>query len=295
MTLIFIEGPDASGKSTLIKGLVSQPGSPFQELVREHRGPFKEPGEYEAAVAEIKLMAETLNPSGLYLVDRHPVISESVYGSVMKGKPLDLMSKDPYNLEGPLVVLRPLGFRDHHLADSAKDGPEYLARLNRLHDEVERVYRESVEPLADDVMDVRIYPGYAQTVHRLSWLIYSCDPMIDVRRFNQKFCSPRQPPGAIREYDQLRSKKLVEECAEFAEALESGPRADVLDSLVDIAYVAIATAENYGWDFTEAWSRVHKANMAKQRAAQPNQSKHGSKLDIIKPKGWVGPNLGDLV
>lgn len=48
------------------------------------------------------------------------------------------------------------------------------------------------------------------------------------------------------------------------------------------------------WNFPEAWGRVHKANMAKERATCAEDSKHGSAQDIIKPEGWTAPNHRDL-
>lgn len=48
------------------------------------------------------------------------------------------------------------------------------------------------------------------------------------------------------------------------------------------------------WDFHTAWTRVHAANMAKERATSSDQSKHGSAQDIIKPAGWTAPNHRDL-
>lgn len=48
------------------------------------------------------------------------------------------------------------------------------------------------------------------------------------------------------------------------------------------------------WPFPQAWDRVHKANMAKERATDASQSKHGSAQDIIKPAGWTAPDHRDL-
>ena len=48
------------------------------------------------------------------------------------------------------------------------------------------------------------------------------------------------------------------------------------------------------WNFPAAWDRVHKANMAKERATSADQSKHGSAQDIIKPAGWTAPDHRDL-
>ena len=68
------------------------------------------------------------------------------------------------------------------------------------------------------------------------------------------------------------------------------------DALIDLQYILLGTAELHGFDrFDEGFARVHAANMAKERAARAEDSKHGSTYDIIKPEGWQPPVLADLV
>jgi len=69
---------------------------------------------------------------------------------------------------------------------------------------------------------------------------------------------------------------------------------DQLDALVDLAYVVLGTAFMHGFDFNEAWRRVHAANMQKVRATSPDVSKRNSSLDVVKPEGWTPPDLSDL-
>lgn len=72
---------------------------------------------------------------------------------------------------------------------------------------------------------------------------------------------------------------------------------DQLDALVDMVYVIIGTAylHGYRWRWQEAWDRVHRANMAKVRAASAGDSKRGSTFDVVKPPGWEKPTHKDLV
>lgn len=65
-------------------------------------------------------------------------------------------------------------------------------------------------------------------------------------------------------------------------------RAEQLDALVDLVYVTLQTARKHGFDFNEAWRRVHAANMRKE--AHPE-----GKGGIRKPTGWVAPDHSDLV
>ena len=79
---------------------------------------------------------------------------------------------------------------------------------------------------------------------------------------------------------------------------DSGPPAlvDQLDALVDLVYVALGTAYLHGFNFDEAWRRVHRANMAKVRASSDgSDSKRKSSHDVVKPPGWTAPDLSDLV
>jgi predicted HAD superfamily Cof-like phosphohydrolase len=68
-----------------------------------------------------------------------------------------------------------------------------------------------------------------------------------------------------------------------------------LDALVDLVYVALGTAVMQGFDFEEAWRRVHAANMLKTKYSRANPGKRKSSFDVVKPIGWIRPNLSDLV
>lgn len=67
------------------------------------------------------------------------------------------------------------------------------------------------------------------------------------------------------------------------------------DSLIDLVYVALGTAYLHGFDFEEGWRRVHEANMKKVRVKRLEDSKRGSEYDVVKPRGWLPPDLSDLV
>ena len=94
---------------------------------------------------------------------------------------------------------------------------------------------------------------------------------------------------------QFRLKFLKEELEEYDIAHGEGNKAKQLDALVDLVYVALGTADLHGFDFDEAWRRVHEANMKKVRALRASDSARGSIYDVIKPTGWVPPDHTDLV
>lgn len=140
------------------------------------------------------------------------------------------------------------------------------------------------------------------------------DIMADIEQFHQKFDlryegPPRMLPMDLRLF---RMKFMKEELDEYGtnavqcqDELDK-PEPDVdaiaillegmLDALVDEIYVVAGTAYLHGFDFNEAWCRVHEKNMQKVRAkTDGSDSKRGSSHDVVKPAGWTPPSHADLV
>lgn len=121
------------------------------------------------------------------------------------------------------------------------------------------------------------------------------DPVQDVREFHEKFDltydgPPREIPP---EMGDLRDRQIAEEVRELLDAVDNASR---LDARVDLVYFIIGTCYLQGWNFREAWRRVHAANLKKRRAKPDgSNSKRGSGFDVIKPEGWEHPDLSDLV
>lgn len=119
----------------------------------------------------------------------------------------------------------------------------------------------------------------------------------DILEFHEKFelkydGKPRTLESELRHF---RIDFMEEELVEYIEASHSGDLAKQLDALVDLVYVALGTAHIQGFDFNEAWRRVHEANMKKVRAVVVTDSKRRSTYDVVKPAGWTPPDLSDLV
>jgi predicted HAD superfamily Cof-like phosphohydrolase len=118
-----------------------------------------------------------------------------------------------------------------------------------------------------------------------------------IKEFHVKFeleykDKPRTLPLELRHF---RIDFMEEELVEYIEASHSGNLEKQLDALVDLVYVALGTAHMQGFDFNEAFKRVHEANMKKIRATNAESSKRKSAFDVIKPPGWSPPDLSDLV
>jgi predicted HAD superfamily Cof-like phosphohydrolase len=138
------------------------------------------------------------------------------------------------------------------------------------------------------------------------------DPVRDIEDFHKKFGleytgKPRALPQELRRF---RTQFLWEEWKEYRDAsmslevlLVADPRSseiaamleDQLDALVDLVYIALGNAYMHGFNFKEAWRRVHEKNMQKVRAERAEQSKRGTTFDVVKPAGWTPPSHRDLV
>ena len=118
-----------------------------------------------------------------------------------------------------------------------------------------------------------------------------------VRAFHEKFdLAYDGPPRNLDERTvAFRHRFALEERHEYAAAVQNGDLVGALDGLVDEVYVALGTAYLHGFDFDEAFRRVHEANMKKKRATAAEQSTRSSTQDVIKPSGWQPPDLSDLV
>lgn len=136
------------------------------------------------------------------------------------------------------------------------------------------------------------------------------DPFADVAEFHEKFglTYDGKPRALLGELGDFRLKFLREELREYAKAMYeasyevqfrpemvASKLEDMLDALVDLVYVAIGTAQLHGFDFREAWQRVHAANMTKVRATSKLESARGTTYDVVKPTGWLPPSHEDLV
>jgi predicted HAD superfamily Cof-like phosphohydrolase len=141
-------------------------------------------------------------------------------------------------------------------------------------------------------------------------------PLSDIREFHSKFNQGYQEPARVlpKELADFRLKFMMEELNEWTQhqrAVEYSLTHDdapdqveythhleeQLDALVDLAYVLFGTVHLQGLDhvFSEAWHRVHQANMSKVPAQSAADSKRGYAGDIVKPEGWQPPRHTDLV
>lgn len=114
----------------------------------------------------------------------------------------------------------------------------------------------------------------------------------DVQAFHQKFGVSMAKVASLlgREAFEFRLKFMQEELDEFNMDHEDGDLHGAADALVDLVYVAVGTALIMGLPWDTLWAEVQRKNMEKERATRADQSKRGSKFDVVKPAGWTPPD-----
>lgn len=94
----------------------------------------------------------------------------------------------------------------------------------------------------------------------------------------------------------FRLKFMQEELDEVRSSYFDNDIAGVADGLVDLTYVAVGTAELMGLPWDDAWNAVQAANMAKVRAVPGKiEGKRVAKYDIVKPVGWMAPDIEKIL
>ncbi len=87
-----------------------------------------------------------------------------------------------------------------------------------------------------------------------------------------------------------RINLITEEYEELMQAFARGDAVEALDALCDLVYVCVGTAVEYGWNFDEAFDRVHKSNLTKVKTPRYREDGKFLKSDDFEP-----PDLKDLI
>tara|TARA_R100000030_G_C3202134_1_gene111190 strand:- start:154 stop:609 length:456 start_codon:yes stop_codon:yes gene_type:complete len=119
----------------------------------------------------------------------------------------------------------------------------------------------------------------------------------DIDAFHKKYGFEKNNKVGIPDNNELvnfRTSFLLEELAEYTQAITKKDAAGALDALVDIVYIALGTAWLFNLPFEKAWEQVQKANMSKIRSKSKSK-KRGTSFDVIKPKGWIPPDIEQVI
>lgn len=114
-----------------------------------------------------------------------------------------------------------------------------------------------------------------------------------VGEFHRKFgCPIGQKPGDNFDDDALmrmRVDLVREECSELEHAVLYKDLPKTIDALCDIIYVVMGMGETLGVDLAPFYVEVHKSNMQKDGGGKRSDGK------ILKPPGWVGPDIKGIL
>jgi predicted HAD superfamily Cof-like phosphohydrolase len=118
------------------------------------------------------------------------------------------------------------------------------------------------------------------------------NPFRDQEKF-MKACD--QTVGGEFDKDQfnLYVTLIEEECTELAEAIKAHDRIETLDALIDILVVTIGAIHSMGSDAEGAWKEVMSTNFAKIGEDGKVRKREDGK--VLKPVGWVSPNLTKFI
>lgn len=104
----------------------------------------------------------------------------------------------------------------------------------------------------------------------------------------------KKNPEKLKEYLKFRLNFIEEEFLETkAAAFVDRDPEEIVDGLIDICVVAIGTLDAFGVDANEAWTKVHKANMAKKVGVKKERPNPLGLPDLMKPEGWTAPSHSD--
>jgi predicted HAD superfamily Cof-like phosphohydrolase len=113
----------------------------------------------------------------------------------------------------------------------------------------------------------------------------------DVDDFLTKFELERLDAPGFHEMLDQRIEHLYEEMSELGVAKAENDKAELVDALLDVVYIAIGTAILCGYDVQKHWDEIQRANMSKVRG----MTKRGHGFDVCKPEGWIGPQHDNIL
>lgn len=120
------------------------------------------------------------------------------------------------------------------------------------------------------------------------------DLVTDIMTFQEKFSVPAivsaMDKTKLMAFLDFRIRFLQEELDEII-AAKTGDQ--VVDGLIDLTVVALGTLVAFGVNVSEAWDRVHQANIIKEPGVNPNRPNPLGLPDLVKPPGWTPPEHHD--
>jgi len=94
----------------------------------------------------------------------------------------------------------------------------------------------------------------------------------------------------------FRLECLREELSELNDAYVENDLPKIADALVDLAVFVLGTAVRHNLPWEQLFDEVMRANNDKQ-VGNPAKERNGAgwKVDLVKPEGWVGPDIEKIL
>lgn len=111
-----------------------------------------------------------------------------------------------------------------------------------------------------------------------------------VKEFVNKFGMQIDPTDmdAYQKLDDHINIFIREEFKELLEAWKEGNKEEIVDALGDLSWHCDKAFEMLKIDGNKVREEIGRANLSKEIGVKPGRE--DAKLDVIKPKGWVGPS-----
>lgn len=291
--IIIIEGCDFTGKSTLALQLANDLNA---FMLRS-----KKPKEFKDLLTWVNMAQSTFDDP--IVCDRTPLISERIYGPIIRGDSIisARQSHALLNSLGKVIIVH----CDPGFSRVSSVNNDQMAGVKEnilpIYNSYNEVMSQIRLPLYQyDYQNPEAYWGLIDLINEVETLNWTGDMMQSdyevqaVENFHKKYGvpMPHYPQLLAPDVLEFRKKFLQEELNEFLADHAKGDLVKSFDALLDLDYVLKGTALLMGIS-PEQWAAgfdaVQKANMSKIRVTLASQSKRGSSLDVIKPDGWVGP------
>ena len=297
--LVIVEGPDFSGKTNLVNALVHDLNA------RSFKSDRPE------SMDEVHNWVETVRSQEQYgdflICDRSPLISEPIYGDLLRKETI-LPWVEAQKLlsslvdSGILIIFCDPGEHQVFSCDN-----EQMVGVKENLDLIYTSYQVYMVQVPVPLVryNFKLPGAYDSLVDFLIGLqesnmrqksIFEDEEMACVHDFHVRFQVP-MPNGVTplpEDVLQFRQIFLQEELNEFLEAHDRGDLVKAFDALLDLTYVVKGTALMMGitpLQWSQGFEAVQKANMTKTRTPSALHSKRGHAFDVIKPEGWVGPEV----
>jgi hypothetical protein len=109
-----------------------------------------------------------------------------------------------------------------------------------------------------------------------------------VQKMHQKF-ELQNNIGPIQLSTEEKAFRIVALREEITEYEESTDLVDQYDALLDLLVFAVGTLDRHGFPLLAGFEVVMAKNMQKELASSASASKRGFARDLVKPKGFTGP------